>query len=223
MKKILIAFLVLLVLTGCSSTYTLEINDDVLYENVELSIDESKINSHDNVENLDALKTAEIPSTIDDKIKFTKKINTQGDITNIKLSANYTKEQYETSRALNSCFSNKIYLNEEDSLYIKVYGKYLCGYDEKGTTTIKITSKNKVLQHNASYVKGDEYVWNINDKNKNDVDIYIHIGQKTVLETEENGSSAVVYVVIGVVVLLVGALIFFVNKKISEKVSERFD
>jgi len=217
MKKIMVLITLLLFLTGCDINYTLKINGDNIEEKINAKIIKEDLLIGENQILLGEIKTNTLFSTIDESNHFEKNNSEINGVNHIELTSKYNRKTYKNSRLLNDCFSSNVYLNEKDYLYIKAYGKYLCGYDEKINTTVKIIISNNVIEHNAAYVKGNEYVWNINDKNKDSIDIYIQVGKEEKIEKIENSNSLVTYGVIIAAILIIGIVYFAVNKIINQR------
>lgn len=221
MKKILLV-VCLLLLSGCTTDYNLEIKNSKIKENIYLEVSEKDynnyINSQEEKENLslnEYFNNVEILSFREDVTeKHVKSIKNIDD----KLQANYSYEydyvNFIDSYIINNCFEKYTVINKDSYYYIELSGKFNCYYNK---TTINVTTDRKVYNENAKSKKDNTYTWEINDSNKNSVNIIFQIAKDysssfNDLDKKESSNilSIILFCLLG---FIVSAVIIFFKRK----------
>lgn len=181
-KKILI-FILIILLTGCSSEYTLKITNNKFKENINVVIPKSIIPSI-NPEEIDVeidyddqitpfieSKTASLVNS--DKF-YKKKVAEYDNYFQIEMKYTYNEENFKKANSINSCFEYP-QLDFSENYYINLQGAFYCLYTD--TIDIKIETDNEVYFNNADEVDGNIYIWHIDGTNSDYVDIRIEIAK----------------------------------------------
>ena len=213
-KRTIYHLILLLLLTGCTVNYDLEIENNNFYENItgnvlnsELSNDgRTDMNLYDYLINNDQ-QVFENNSNI----VYNKALNSKENSKDFQYSYNFTEANFQNSRLLNSCFDKFSFSNDENKFYIHAYGKFKCLYTNK--ININIKTNNNVISHNASSVKKNTYSWVIDDKNVNEANIFIVINkQNNEKEIHLNLLKIIGFIIITILSII---CIFIVKKKNS--------
>ncbi len=224
MKKKLFLIIFVLLLTGCTSQYNINISNDKI---------EEEIVSNILVQDIPVQSTAEIQAGIelddqvtpfieddqypfidDEKEKYNKTVEKKTTQTIVKLNYNYTFDEYRRSRVYNTCFQNKELVENKNDYSLNFGGKFYCLYGDELKVNIK--TKNKVLYNNADEVKGNTYTWIINKDNLNKVNISMQISKTPAVVT------SVAMIIIGIVgvILIAFGFVAYKNIKNRESVNE---
>jgi len=215
MKKIF-TIIILFLLCGCSSEYTLEISNDNFKENIKSYIYKSEIPTvtYKDIELDDYitpfLKNKYSALFSNDKAYYKKVTVDLGDRYEVNMSYEYNAKKFSDSNSLKLCFDNYKF-DYNDNYYIHAYGTFYCLYSNE--LKINIKTNNKVIKNNADSINGNVYTWNISDSNKNNVDIEFEV---------EKGFSyiKVIYYIIGIIALVPIAIIVYMvyskNKNVNE-------
>lgn len=213
MKKIII-ILCLVLLSGCSVNYNLDITSSKVKETMEFDITETdyQIYNDNNEEKLSAtlyeyFDEREILAFDNMNYKdFHKKNLTKGNRSlNVKYSYDYTYLDFYNSYAINNCFEDYVVLNEDDYFYIKAYGKFNCYYDD---TYINIKTDRRVINQNADSYKDGVYTWKITKDKMDNVNILFQVEKDEVFEepvNEENKSidfMSIIGLIFGFILLI---------------------
>lgn len=181
MKKILVITLLILFISGCSTTYNLEIGNDSFKENINIKIDKTEIpdeSLYEEVESDDQITPfleGEQPAFFKKRGKnYNKKVIYYDDYIDVNLSYNYTSKEFYDANSMNSCFE-KFEFDDEENYYIHVYGEFYCLYADE--IQINIKTNNKVIRSNSNSVDGNVYTWIINNYNKDDVNIELEVAK----------------------------------------------
>lgn len=166
-KKIILLILILL-LTGCSGTYELEIKNEKVIEKTTALYDSSKVVG-DPYE-----YTKKLSLKYDDNGDFlsyeTKKNISKKDKTGVELTNKYDsiEEFKEESKIINYCYIARSITNyENDYLTLKTSSEFTCFRDveELEKVTIVIKSNHKLKETNADRIKNHTYYWDITKDN----------------------------------------------------------
>lgn len=217
MKKIIL-LIFLLLLTGCTIDYNLEIDKNkiieemsgtILKEEYEIKETYTDINLFYQIVNYDQRVFLN-----DDKI-YDKKIveNDDGVGYNFKYTYN---ENFDKSRLLNTCFEKVDFIETDEYYYADIGGDFYCQYSDE--IIINVKTNYVVLNNNANKVKDNVYTWIIDG---NTTDIQMVISKTLVNNSNTNAESKPNYFrIIGFIVLIVLSLItyFLYKKKNSGKI-----
>ena len=221
MKKYLMIILILFI-SGCSSQYTLNIDGENIEENINFTVDKEKFVEEElapdqgiySSSTLDYLKNSDIKALYnEDKYKFEKNLNDDGNILQVELNYKYLENQLEDSNFLNSCFENKEIIEENDSIKIHLTGKFYCLGENSDAMEFVISTKNKVDHANIDYnIFDNKFTWYIDGTNKDNVGIEIEILKKSKLSYY--GTIAIVSIaILGVIILTMVAVAKISNRK----------
>lgn len=217
MKKIIILFFLCIALTGCSVNYTLDFNEDEIKENIVLNFDEnirniaSKING-DGLYLEKELVENRIPALNNAKGFYLKNINIKESKSIVTLNYTYSYENLINSYIVNKCFEKTIFVNGDESYSFELSGAFTC-FDQEDIN-IKISSKYKVINNNASSHKDGYYIWKLKRSDKtHNIRFLI---SKTKLETEKEPMQFGSFKIITLIIILLGSIIFFfIQKRIN--------
>ena len=214
-KKIIFIFFMLILLTGCTSEYKLEISNGKFEENISAVIPKNMVPDFEENEEIDfeyddpvtpflEQKTASITTN---ESFYKKKISESNDYFKVNLSYTYDEEKFKIANSINTCFEYPE-LDFSKNYYINLQGAFYCLYGD--SLDIKIKTKNKVIFNNADEVLGNTYIWHIDEKNVDYVDIKMDI-KKGTANNVFVGMSLLVIVVVAVTII--GYIFYTKNKK----------
>ena len=181
MKKIILLFMFTILLTGCSCDYELNISDDKVVENVDISLpysmdsdDRSKFLEYTKVDNLAVVGGLDNPY-----YDMSARADNYGDVYNFNYS--YDKEHpIKNARTMQSCFE-KYKVEETSSYYMFVFrGEFKCKY-KFDDVNITVKTNNEVPKHNSTDYDENKgvYRWKIDSSNASDVDIKLLVQKDT--------------------------------------------
>jgi len=206
MKRIVILIFTILLLSGCSVNYNLEINNDVFSENIEIG----KFDASEVYEFQYLTPYAIINELFQESYKI--------DYSNQILNLNYTYDidSFGFSEVFNKCYDLSGFSYDEKYYYIKTSGNFKClSYLNYATDEVKINIKSnyEVIESNADYVKNDVYTWVVNNDNSSNKPINIVFDTSNV--NNEYKSSifsqlSTFFLVIGAVVII-GIIVFIIR------------
>lgn len=212
-KKFLI-LLCLLLLTGCSATYEINIKNGKITENLKLI--ESDKSLFDKEQQSGSTIRELFNSELNDEDDFTtnpydvKSINTN-DTLGIEYNSIYNKEIGGLS-GLNQCYKDFKVQVADGIVTIETGNNFECYdyYEFLDSVKVVIKTNHKVIDNNADEKNGNSYIWNITkDGNKN-----IKFSYK---ETANDNSQ---YIVISIIIILfvIIALLFLKKRKKSNEI-----
>lgn len=221
MKKIVLLFMFTILLTGCSCDYELNISDDKVVENVDISLpysmdsdDRSKFLDYTKIDNLAVVGGLDNPY-----YDMSARADNYGDVYNFNYS--YDKEHpIKNARAMKSCFE-KYKVEETSSYYMFVFrGEFKCKY-KFDDVNITVKTNNEVPKHNSTDYDEKEgvYRWKIDSSNASDVDIKLLVQKDKYpekIKEQSNNLFINIFLIVGILVSIVGGIIF--TKKVLNAV-----
>lgn len=210
MRKIIFIFIVLLV-CGCTANYNLEITEESFKETIDIKISKSLIpekSEYPEIETDDYItpfleeETSALFSN--PNVYYNKQVQDFSTYYNIKMDYEYLPSEFKDSNSLNLCFDNFEFY-EDENYYLHATGTFYCLYSDE--VKINITTKNEVITNNADEIKGNTYIWNINGRNKNNIDIEFEVSKKI---------SYMKYIKYGLLIILLVGIIYLINKLLTK-------
>ena len=172
MKKNILLLGLVLIFTGCSCDYNLDMSGDKINEELNLNIPAS----------LSSSKKDEIDKLFETNLDvYTDYENGSGEVYNInrsfvdngyiyKLKYDHDFDKFGNSKVISDCFDDFQFKNTDEFIAIKASGRFACMYDNN-KININITTDKYVSSNNASKVVNNTYSWEINNSNKDNVNI----------------------------------------------------
>lgn len=206
-KKLLILIAIIFLVTGCTTEYNFVIDDTSIKEEIVSSIPNEDIPSETEKEiELDDeitpfIKKDQFPFE-DEHSKYNKKVYKKEDKTLVKLTYDYTYDEFTRSKTY-SCFKKHKISNNNGALDIEFSGKFSCLKGDN--VTINIFTDKIVNETNADKVDGNKYTWIINEDNVDNTSI--------ILKTNENieVNSLLIFIIIFIFASLILTLIMYFN------------
>lgn len=210
MKKNILLLLSILLLTGCTIDYNLEIKNNKIFEDISGSVleEEYELKEEDTDVNLfyNLLFFDQTP-VLNGTDVYNKNIE---NIDNgVKYNFKHTyKNDFDKSRVINSCFENVDIREEKDYYYVDLSGEFYCLYADKINVNVK--TKYAVINHNADNIKDNTYTWII-DKNNKEIHAVI---SKNIINNTSTESKPNYFRIIGFIVLIIlSGITYFMYKK----------
>ena len=221
MKKIILLFMFTILLTGCSCDYELNISDDKVVENVDISLpysmdsdDRSKFLEYTKIDNVAVVGGLDNPY-----YDMSARADNYGDYYNFNYS--YDKDHpIKNARTIKSCFE-KYKVEETSSYYMFVFrGEFKCKY-KFDDVNITVKTNNVVPKHNSTDYDEKEgvYRWKIDSSNASDVDIKLLVQKDKYpekIKEQSNNLFINIFLIVGILVSIVGGIIF--TKKVLNAV-----
>ena len=202
MKKIKIIILLfsIILLSGCSGTYNLKINEDLsIEENVNFTI------SNDN--NIDEKKYEVVASDENVKVTYTEKYDSIEDyIINSKLYKNLFESVNYNNNKKRLSISTESKFKLDNSLSNNITDEY-----NMSLLQINIETPYKVVESNADSTSENIYSWILNkDTTDKKINMVININSKS-----NNYISIIVLILIGIV--SIGSIIYVLSKTMKRQ------
>lgn len=206
MKKIGLLIISILLLTGCSNIYELNITKDGINENIELELDENIYEEESDSEGPNIISELKnnIPLLNDNSRYYTKNINVDNNIIYARLKGSYSYNEFKNSYLINRCFENVFIDNNDEYLYISLSG-FNCVFNQD--IYIAISSEYDVTKENALDYQDGYYLWNL--KNIDNIEFSI---SKNEIEVSNNTFITVLRVVLIALFVVSGVTIFIIKK-----------
>lgn len=212
MKKIIYSIFLISVfsLTGCTSNFDVSIKDEMIIQNVSISMNNNEITKETVAKTLEDLVLNE-----ENDSEFLGYFTIIGNKKSNPLNANinYNVNNYDFDYALSFCYDNQNITYNNNILTISA-NNFNCfqKYNIINNININVTTGYKVLEHNADSVNGNTYTWNITKSslNKNiklKLDTTVDEIKQNEEQKQENKKNIMVIVGVTIGSLLLGLVI----------------
>ena len=237
MKKIFILSFFLLLLTGCTATYNIEIYNDKVKEDMSFvekdsnkwnSVVEYELTYDELVSNFYEYPYPIFYGTVVDEDPYIKLKNVKY-YTSVKINNDleyggglkyndFNINEYVDSNIVKECYDYFNVIDEDDSIFLSTSKVNKC-FDEYpllDNITINLKTNHKVLEHNADSKNGYHYSWTIDKSEKDNAAIYIRLDKKHFVFNYENEFFKRVFIILvsaGIISLVGGTIYVFFNSK----------
>ena len=212
MKKIIYSIFLISVfsLTGCTSNFDVSIKDEMIIQNVSISMNNNEITKETVAKTLEDLVLNE-----ENDSEFLGYFTIIGNKKSNPLNANinYNVNNYDFDYALSFCYDNQNITYNNNILTISA-NNFNCfqKYNIINNININVTTGYKVLEHNADSVNDNTYTWNITKSslNKNiklKLDTTVDEIKQNEEQKQENKKNIMVIVGVTIGSLLLGLVI----------------
>lgn len=233
-KKYILMFLSIFFLTGCTATYELDINENIMKEkiminNMDLDFDMKEIYIT-NAMPVDYNLTCYLdydrlvgPNEVK-KEKNINYYNIYGTTNGLKADATMDIDSYKDSRLVNMAFAS-LNINNYDH-YISIYGfdgvDIFNQYQTLDSFQVKITTDKEVSEHDADHVDGNTYVWRFT-RDDEDKTLYIEMDSSKITKEKQekrkeynlNMTAFIIFGTIGIIVALFILYVVLKRKRVN--------
>jgi len=219
MKKVLLLVVMTLLITGCTSSYEI-VFDEKINESITINYDgdiykvvEDFELEGDSFYFESELVNSRIPSLVEFKDYYNKKIDVNNNKSIITLDYEYDYENFENSYLINECFEKSNFINKDDYYYVSLGGVFYCfGADH---FTIKMKTDYEIIKENADKKEDGYYIWDIEEVNEEDkVELQI---SKAIKKDKDIGFKVSFKLVFGIILILVMIGFFVFRKRFFEE------
>lgn len=217
--KRVILILSLLLLTGCTINYDLEFTGDKFVENIYGTVTNKELELKDNSTGINIYRNMlyeEQKAFVNRDNLYTKTITEGNEEVNYNFTYTYSRDNFQDSRIVNSCFSNSVLEETDEFYYIDLSGSFSCLYSDQ--IKINVKSDYMIIENNADKVKDGVYTWIIDDEDSADIFLTISKTTKSSVTKDKKGVST--FKIVGFVVLVILSVItyFLYKKKNNEQI-----
>ena len=223
MKKIIFLSLLLLIVTGCDVQYELEFNDETLNETIQVTLDNSMEREIEQIQN------RQVYAIFNNYDQNLYNVDYSKGLTNFKATYTYT---YEASNFNQSLFNNNYFdafsfVKQDNNYILSTSEGFKCmtvEYFPIENLNLTLTTNHEVIETNADKIEGRKYIWEINNNNADEKEIYIKFGEVRQRNFFEKIIDYIIenkftFIVAGTIILLLGVsvtTIIIISKKNNE-------
>ena len=230
LKKCLVSFLMIFLLSGCSVTYDLEISSNGIDETISISSILVDNNNYFIPAFYDSIPDDVFDVDVNQKIDGVLYYETVKGSDNIKFSYEFSRDEFIDSNVINMFYSsfnhNKYDYDmdgEEDYYMLVAAGDFFAFdlYNQLTDITIRIKNNYEVISSNAEQVDGNVYIWNFTPGDNYEINM-IYNPDKII----DNRNFFVKLfdkfslVFIGIFLLIIGYIVYYLFKKYSDRKNE---
>lgn len=233
-KKFLLLFFCIVLLTGCTVDYELDITNELVDENITiLDYNEENwdllldINGHDPMSYRESINIynnddSNIYVTNDNSKIYDKELINEGAL-GLKFKTNYNINEFNNHTYIGNCYKYFNVKNDEDVYTLSTSKTFMCFggvHPLLEQVNVKIKVNNEVIDSNADSHSGNVYTWNITKENASNKPIIItYRRDKTINEMidemffSDDKIAIAIIVLVVVIVAILFAKAYNKNKK----------
>lgn len=228
MKKNIVCMIFLgFLLTGCNDKYDNDVNKIVYNLNMGSTFKEKIVFTYSNdlykavrkesedkdYDSSDAWLLFEKIGPINslNNVFYEKKILKNKESVNVVLDYEYLEKEFLHSNFIMRCFEKYDLSSYEDYFVVNLSGEYLCWEDKE--VEINVTNDYNVSSTNGEKID-NEYMWNINKDNYQNVDIQHVISRNYSNQVSSHGSDTNMKMLNYFIVVLIGIILMYVLFKV---------
>ncbi|HHT38792.1 MAG TPA: hypothetical protein GXZ95_05250 [Mollicutes bacterium] len=225
MKKLkyVLLCMFLLLLTGCSGVYNIEIYNNRYKEDITI-VEENSKNWYDTNENGVTFKQLLDEEYERDNHYYKKKLISDFDKMGLNYKSDFDFESYSSLGIVYRCYQHFRVLQEENVITIITSDRNKCYdyYKWLDDITINVKTNHKVLDHNADETDKNTYTWYLNRNNALEKSIVIQLSSNEFVFNYENeeikkyGIYIGIIAIIGIIILGIGIFLKLRNKKVNK-------
>lgn len=241
LKKILITCVLLVLFTGCTVNYNINL-DDTVKENINISLEENEnkdidiysgemneplsfidaINMYNNgINSVLSNQATDIYGNVG-KIKGTIYYKTKiksNPTYSLNMNSKFKLKDLEYLNSVKTCYEKFSVLNYGSYIDISTSNKNMCFIDYPILNKINVTIKTKyyVEDNNADKVENNFYIWTIDKSNYNNKYIYIKINKNKLAKTNKSIPVYIILIAIFASILIIGGIIYLFARHLIRK------
>ena len=212
LKKIVLLLPLLLLITGCGSTYEIEFTqDDTIKDTISIFEDNDKVERFTKKDEEDFLnKLLDFERGYE---HYKRELYTTEDITGYKYTYDFTYEEYDAMSQLRKCYEDLTLKVTDDKIELKTKGEFLCATYHKEMPYMEITIKSdyKIDDSNANTQDSNTATWKITKNNYKNTPIEITLDKTDIIEEEEKEFP--IKNIIIIVLFLIALIYILKNRK----------
>lgn len=223
MKKIILFISLLVFLSGCNAKYELEFNDEFLNEKIQLKLENSMERE------IELLKNRPVYAIFNSNSQKLYNIDYNEGLFDFTATYEYTfnTSNFNQSVFNNNCFDAFSFTKQEENYILSTSKGFNCmtlEYFSAESIEMTLTTNHSVIESNADKIDGKKYIWNINQDNASEKEIYIKFGkvkEQTIFEfllefINNNRFIVIVFSVLAICVIGSVSAIVVIGKKNNE-------
>lgn len=237
MKKSLIMLTSIFLITGCSATYNITIDESGVNE--ELSIKSESSQESKQVYNYYLPLQYEITNNLEPDIEnkkydgieyYDSKIVSVDGLNSLQYNHKFSLDDYKESSIINTSYSDfdynlYKYNDKDENSYMRIMTisdpKYFDYYESLEKVIINITTDYEVIINNADSVQNNTYTWTIDPQNLKQIYLIYKIDNKNYEEPDTNKSTSTSVTTTYFAIVLVLAIIAYIVYRLIKRQSDK--
>ena len=206
--KLFVILTISLIVCGCNKEYRLYINDNNIVEKFHMEIESDNKYSY-------VLDGDFYPLHNDFEHKFKKSLKEKGKNKVLDLEYKYSLKDFINANSFNQCFDDRNIINDDEYYTINLSKPNGCMFNTN--YIINIITSNDVVENNANEIKGNKYIWYVENDNKDNFKLNIKI-KKGTEKTFKDKYNYISYIIVGIALLgIIVAIIILIKKNKNSK------
>lgn len=210
MKKNIVLFIIMMLLTGCSAEYNLYLEKEIdeetfIYENNDIlnNLDYYDMDSSDDEYAEEYIYEV---SKFEGNFNYKREEVTMDDASGYRYKAEYKYDKMEKESMIYDCYEN-IDISYKDNISLKTSNQFKCfeKFNMLENVTVKIYYNGKLINTNADSYENGIYIWKIDKNNYNNKPI--------ILEVERNKENYIFEIISCIIFIILSAIALLIYRK----------
>lgn len=218
MKKIILLITIIL-LTGCTATYDINIKKDSVYDSIKIYTDNKIVK---NATDDETMKFSEKLGEWERGYEYYKReIYTTDKITGYNYTYDFKYDEYDAMSQIRKCYEDFEFKYENNTITIKTSDEFLCRnyYRDVNKLELNITSEYKIINSNADTKSENIHTWNIDNTNYKNKPINITLSKTTLDNTSQTKEKKEVNIIqiLSIIIFILLIVVLIIRKKDKEQ------
>lgn len=213
LKKLLLLLPILILLTGCGSSYEIEFTQkDTIKDTISIYEDNEKVEKYTQKEEDKVFNNIlEFERGYE---HYKRELYSTEKITGYKYTYEFTYDEYDAMSQLRKCFEDMTLTVNKNTIELQTKGEFLCAsyYPQMPYVDITIKSDYKVKESNADTNKNNVLTWRINKQNYKNSNIHVVLNKNLIIEDDEEEKELPIKNII-IILLFIVAIIFIIKNR----------
>lgn len=217
-RKIILIIILLILSTGCTFRYEIEIIDDEVTEKRTMLINNSEIENND-IKGTISKKISKYSINDDMMIAPSTKIIKETNVSGYQTITNYKLSDYKNSDILNMCYTSYNVIKEDSKIYLTTGRKFTCfdTLEELESVEVIFKTNHEVVKQNADKVEDNKYTWYITKDNATNKPINIELSEKKKEENDQNEEKTTKFKIVFISIVAIFSIIVIIMLVIKRR------
>lgn len=212
MKKILFLLITIILLTGCTANYEIDITKNTINDKITIMTDSNNVNNANKATT--DLFTQKLGEWENGHDFYKRDLITTEDKTGYQYTYNFNYNEYDAMSQIRKCYKD-FNLTYDNNITLSTSNEFLCKnyYPQVKTYTISITSEYDIVESNADTIKDNTHTWKINANNYKNKPITIKLNKHKLYIKEEESNYEYIKSILFILFFIILTIILIKRRK----------
>lgn len=212
MKKILFLLITIILLTGCTANYEIDITKNTINDKITIMTDSNNVNNANKATT--DLFTQKLGEWENGHDFYKRDLITTEDKTGYQYTYNFNFNEYDAMSQIRKCYKD-FNFTYDNNITLSTSNEFLCKnyYPQIKNYTISITSEYDIVESNADTIKDNTHTWKINANNYKNKPITIKLNKHKLYIKEEEANYEYIKSILFILFFIILTIILIKRRK----------